>query len=665
MPSFARRKAAATIAASAPAAAGDASAPRHRGHGVACARARARVAVATSAASASTSDRPRDCGASAGAMGRAAPPAMRARGRQRLARRRMHPHAAREQLREAPTRAATGRRAPRPSDARRRKRSGLRARRRFERAPREGLHAARAVHGFPQASVQCRSLVVRTASRGCRAGATIARTSSTVSAARSDASKRARCRSCIARASGAGRRDRRRTWRRAPRTRAVVAGRSRSRTKSVPPAPHQAPHLGEHVAGSGMWCTMLFDITSVERPIRPAASPSRPSGPRGCGPTSPARATLRSASASMWLARSIASTSTRAIALAKLDGDERRPGSDVEHARRPNARREQVVAEARVDLAVVHRVVVASLLLGVHDLRLEGPRQRHGAVLTLQERLPQGAPPLISSRDDDAQPPLAPRHGGPPRSRRMGSRRRGRRWPMARGEGQRRIGRQSAGRREVQGSLQGRQHEVRRARLRRRHRRLPEGHRARPEQRASATTSWARRSSPRAISSRPRRRGTARRSATEKDPALRARVLFVLADLKERQQKWDDARAAWQVYLDWASKYPERRRLPGQRPVAPAGDRHDEEAGHRLRGRPPAHRRHEGGRRLHRSVEAAAYPRQPRSSPGRYLPTSARRGPTRASAVADELLPRGVLVARLDAAGGQVDRRGRSRSRAR
>jgi tetratricopeptide (TPR) repeat protein len=51
--------------------------------------------------------------------------------------------------------------------------------------------------------------------------------------------------------------------------------------------------------------------------------------------------------------------------------------------------------------------------------------------------------------------------------------------------------------------------------------------------------------------------------ATDKDPALRARVLFVLADLKERQKKWDDARAAWQVYIDWATKYPNAGAFPG------------------------------------------------------------------------------------------------------
>lgn len=51
--------------------------------------------------------------------------------------------------------------------------------------------------------------------------------------------------------------------------------------------------------------------------------------------------------------------------------------------------------------------------------------------------------------------------------------------------------------------------------------------------------------------------------ASEKDPALRAKILFVLADLKERQKKWEDARAAWQVYLDWASKYPNAGAFPG------------------------------------------------------------------------------------------------------
>jgi tetratricopeptide (TPR) repeat protein len=45
-------------------------------------------------------------------------------------------------------------------------------------------------------------------------------------------------------------------------------------------------------------------------------------------------------------------------------------------------------------------------------------------------------------------------------------------------------------------------------------------------------------------------------SASDKDPAMRARVLFVLADLKERQWKWDDAKAAWQAYLDYTGRFP-------------------------------------------------------------------------------------------------------------
>jgi tetratricopeptide (TPR) repeat protein len=52
-------------------------------------------------------------------------------------------------------------------------------------------------------------------------------------------------------------------------------------------------------------------------------------------------------------------------------------------------------------------------------------------------------------------------------------------------------------------------------------------------------------------------------AATEKDAALRAKILFCLADLKERQKKWDDARAAWQVYLDWGAKYPEAKAYAG------------------------------------------------------------------------------------------------------
>ena len=39
------------------------------------------------------------------------------------------------------------------------------------------------------------------------------------------------------------------------------------------------------------------------------------------------------------------------------------------------------------------------------------------------------------------------------------------------------------------------------------------------------------------------------------NPQLRARVLFVLADVKERQKKWEEARVAWQAYGDFVGRY--------------------------------------------------------------------------------------------------------------
>ncbi len=38
----------------------------------------------------------------------------------------------------------------------------------------------------------------------------------------------------------------------------------------------------------------------------------------------------------------------------------------------------------------------------------------------------------------------------------------------------------------------------------------------------------------------------------KRDALLRAKILFVLADLKERQQKWDEAKAGFQLYNEWA-----------------------------------------------------------------------------------------------------------------
>jgi len=55
----------------------------------------------------------------------------------------------------------------------------------------------------------------------------------------------------------------------------------------------------------------------------------------------------------------------------------------------------------------------------------------------------------------------------------------------------------------------------------------------------------------------------AAQDSSDKEAALRARILFVLADLKERQKKWDDAKAAWQAYLEYATHAPSAGAFPG------------------------------------------------------------------------------------------------------
>ena len=196
--------------------------------------------------------------------------------------------------------------------------------------------AARAVHGFTQASVQCRSLVVRTASAGMPSGATIARTSSAVSAARSDASKSARCRSCIARtsggAAGTGRvrlhelRDARR--RRGP---LEVADEERppATARGATPPPASPP-------GSGMWCTMLFDITTSNVPSAHGVAFASTRATR-MRPRQPRARHVALGERQHVAARSIASTSTRGSRRHSSIGMSAVPVPDVEHARRPHA----------------------------------------------------------------------------------------------------------------------------------------------------------------------------------------------------------------------------------------------------------------------------------------------------------------------------------------
>jgi hypothetical protein len=47
----------------------------------------------------------------------------------------------------------------------------------------------------------------------------------------------------------------------------------------------------------------------------------------------------------------------------------------------------------------------------------------------------------------------------------------------------------------------------------------------------------------------------AEQTSDDRDPNVRGKVLFVLADVKEREKKWDDAKAAWKNYADYSAKH--------------------------------------------------------------------------------------------------------------
>lgn len=46
-------------------------------------------------------------------------------------------------------------------------------------------------------------------------------------------------------------------------------------------------------------------------------------------------------------------------------------------------------------------------------------------------------------------------------------------------------------------------------------------------------------------------------SVADPVPQIKAKVLFALADLRERMKKWDDAKASWQRYGEYVAKHPE------------------------------------------------------------------------------------------------------------
>jgi len=49
----------------------------------------------------------------------------------------------------------------------------------------------------------------------------------------------------------------------------------------------------------------------------------------------------------------------------------------------------------------------------------------------------------------------------------------------------------------------------------------------------------------------------------EGPPALKLKIFFLIADLRERQKRWDDAKASWEQYGDLCAKFPEAPGFPG------------------------------------------------------------------------------------------------------
>ncbi|MGO8994731.1 MAG: tetratricopeptide repeat protein [Polyangiaceae bacterium] len=59
----------------------------------------------------------------------------------------------------------------------------------------------------------------------------------------------------------------------------------------------------------------------------------------------------------------------------------------------------------------------------------------------------------------------------------------------------------------------------------------------------------------------------AEQTSDDRDPNVRGKILFVLADLKEREKKWDDAKAAWKTYADYAAKHVDAGMAPSTPPA--------------------------------------------------------------------------------------------------
>ncbi len=59
----------------------------------------------------------------------------------------------------------------------------------------------------------------------------------------------------------------------------------------------------------------------------------------------------------------------------------------------------------------------------------------------------------------------------------------------------------------------------------------------------------------------------AEQASDDRDPNVHGKVLFVIADTKEREKKWDDAKAAWKAYSEYSAKHSDAGMTPATAPA--------------------------------------------------------------------------------------------------
>ena len=53
----------------------------------------------------------------------------------------------------------------------------------------------------------------------------------------------------------------------------------------------------------------------------------------------------------------------------------------------------------------------------------------------------------------------------------------------------------------------------------------------------------------------------------DRDPNVRGKLLFLTADMKEREKKWDEAKTAWKDYGDYSAKHGDAGMSPATPPA--------------------------------------------------------------------------------------------------